>query len=161
MDPTTRIDATEVGNIEMFSTSKRNSALDWPTTTEPSAWPAGLVRNIGSPPEPRTVVDTDTAWKPSSATVSVALTGPGWLGVKVSRTVQSPPGGTGAPRVQVLSSSLIWNRVSDTVTFEGVNVVGPSLLTATYHSSLVKPTKVVPRSPSASANDGGLAMVTT
>src|SRR6056297_216722 len=112
---------------------------------------------MGSPPAPRTVVDTDTAWNPSSATVSVALTGPGALGVKVSNTVQSPPGGTGVPSAHVLSSWLMRKRASDTVTVDGTNVVGPVLLTATYHSSLVKPTRVVPRSPSASANVGGLS----
>ena len=81
--------------------------------------------------------------------------------MNVRRTVQSPPGGTGAPRAQLLSSSFTRKRESDTDTFDGTNVVGPSLLTATYHSSLVNPTNVVPRSPSASDRVGGVTVVTT
>ena len=61
----------------------------------------------------------------------------------------------------MLCSSFTSNRPSDTETVDGTNVVGPSLFTATYHSSLVNPTRVVPRSPSASDSVGGVTVVTT
>src|SRR6056297_225391 len=130
-------------------------------STCPPPAPAGFLRSVGSPPAPDTRDDTAIASNPSSATRNSADTGPGAVGVNVSNTVQSPPGGTGAPNVQVLVSSLTAKRPSDTVTTDGTNDVGPLLITATYHSSLCRPTSVVPRSTSGSDRVGSVEIATT
>ena len=46
-------------------------------------------------------------------------------------------------------------------TSDGVKVVGPLLITATNHSSLVNPTRVEPRSASASESVGGVEIALT
>ena len=117
--PSTWIDDTDVGTKEMFSTSNRNSGLTCPMTTVPRSLPPGFARNAGSPPVPRTVELTLTAPKPASATVRVADTGPGASGVKLRRTVQSAPGGTGAPSTHVPSFRLMTNRRLETSTVDG------------------------------------------